>query len=180
MERSKQELHMDIPGRRDQTKSPALPQQSELAPNFVPAQVMTPNGQILPEKLSLATGESIVDPQHRNRTSLAEEIPQPLVPVATTGDLLAAQVAPGGRSLEHKGRIFYDMSMPTPITTDWQVETPIVPMVDPGAAPILPASHDAMLNAGEGYTIKSTMSGDVLTSVDPPPVPPSLAPNISV
>lgn len=171
---------MQQPRRQEGAQSPALPGPSELQPAFVPAQVMTPSGRILPEKLRLADGGQITDPQHRQRTAMAEQVPQPVMPTMAPTDAMAAQVTPGGHALAHRGHIFYDMSVATPIATEWVVEKPIVSVETIEQPPILPAPHDTMMNAGEGYTIKSAQSGDVLTSSEPPALPPSLAPNISV
>lgn len=168
---------MQQPGRQEGAQSPALPAPSKLQPTFVPAQVMTPGGRILPEKLRLADGGRITDPQHRQRTAMAEQMPQPVMPTVARADAMAA---PGGHALAHHGHIFYDMSVATPIATEWIVEKPVVSVETIEQPPILPAPHDTMMNAGEGYTIKSAQSGDVLASSELPAVPPSLAPNISV
>jgi hypothetical protein len=171
------------------TPSPAIPQREELEPRFVPAEIMTCTDRILPERLVLATGE-LVGPPKPGRSSFADETPQPIpleIPSDPAAIMGAAEFAPGARPLARRGanHVFIDLSVPMPVTTDWQVQ-PAPPTLESTATgtaeaslPILPAPHETMRNAGESYTIRAAESGKVISSSDLQPALPSSARNLA-
>lgn len=153
--------------------SPAIPDQEELEPRFVPAEIMNASNRILPEKLILANGEP-VGPS-KNRPSFADDTPKPLYPKVPSNPaaiLGAAEFAPGARPIRRHGsrHVFIDLSTPIPLTTEWKVEH-FSPNTIEGTKvdlkenlPILPAPHETMMNSGESYTIRSTDSGKIISN----------------
>jgi hypothetical protein len=159
--------------------SPAIPAQSDLESTFVPAEIMTSTNRILPEKLVLASGEP-VGGMSFERASFAQDIPQPVLPQADADPAAiqgAAEFAPGARPItrQSSAHVFVDMSLPIPITTAWEVEKPMAVTMGHDVTPILPASRDAMINAGEGYTIRAAESGKVIATTQLPAIQASLA-----
>lgn len=170
--------YMNISQTESRGASPALPPVDELNPVFTPAEIMTATNRILPEKVHLADGSAAAAP--RGRTSFAEAIPipPPILPADPTA-YQAAELAPGHKVIRvgHNPHVFFDMSVPAPIMTQWEVSN------TDKMAPILPAPKDTMVDAGEEYKIRDAETGKILASAGPAttsddPVPPALQPRI--
>lgn len=146
--------------------SPILPPESDLNPIFTPAAIMTSTNHLLPEKLYTNTGHPAahLHASHPPRRALLEDIPRAISPAPAPS--IVEQVYPGeARPLIRKSsaHVFINLARPAPVATQWE----ILPLLDtPGQtimqAPLLPASSDTMLNAGEGYVIKEANTGKVL------------------
>jgi hypothetical protein len=151
--------NMNIPNDDFRSASPALPPTKELDPVFTPAEIMTATNRILPEKVHRIDGAPVAAP--RDRVAFAQDIPKPTPIVPADCDV--TEFAPGARPLRRmsSSRVFVDMSVPTPITTKWEAGQD---------APILPAPHEAMLNAGESYTIRTADTGKIIASTESTPV----------
>lgn len=155
--------------------SPALPAQDQLDPVFTPAEIMNAQGQILPEKVLTSGGEPVKHTSHP-RPSLLEAVPVPVMPETRSDPAAmegAAEFCPGGRPLARhaSAHVFIDLSVPMEPTTEWQtLQQLCVAASGREMQPILPAPHDAMLRAGERYTIRIRR-----TRTDQPPMGAGLA-----
>lgn len=119
---------------------------------------MTAQDRILPEKVHLAEGGFAGNAQ--GRQALAEVVP---LPVPTVPAPSASPATPLRRT--STSHVFIDMTVSKPVTTEWQVLHPV------DTAPILPAPHDTMLDAGEGYKILDADTGTVIALTNIPPSP---------
>lgn len=160
--------------------SPALPPADQLDPLFVPAEIMSPQDRLLPEKMHTVQGQPAASVA-RKRPALAEVTPQPIPPVVAPSIVQGAtEFTPATRPLirTSSAHVFLNLTQPAPLATDWEalpaLETTSVPPLE---TPLLPAPLETMMSAGEGYVIKDAHSGRVL-SKHTDVIPPSAASNL--
>lgn len=164
--------------------SPVLPPADQLDPLFVPAQIMSHQDHLLPEKMLTVEGAPAASVA-RERPALADMAPRPILPAVAPAvvqgatEFVPAQEAAARPLIRtSSAHVFLNLTQPAPLATDWEIrpalETTGAPSLE---TPLLPAPLEAMMSAGEGYIIKDAHSGCVL-SKHTDVIPPSVASNL--